>query len=936
MVPGLPRFLAVRGSPWPRLAAYRDPMRSVPAQPARMPRRQRRNTAALTACALVASAVALLGPTGVAQAAASCPTVDAGTGALSPVPSASEDLSGCDLTGADLTGLDLSSADLTGATLTGATLAGADLTSATLAGVISGSLTGTPTALPTDWVLVNNYLAGPAANLTAATLSGADLTNVNLSAANLTGATLTGATLTNTDLSSATLRRVVSGSLTGTPTALPTNWSLVQGYLVGPEADLSGAQLAGAALSGQDLAGATAPGIVLTGAGLVGTDFTGATLTDALVGGADLSAANLTSADLTGALLTGSTVAGADFTSATLTRLKACTVGGVPVALPTPWSLVASCLVGPTADLTGGSFTGADLSELDLHDTKFKGADLDNAILDRANLTGADLSDATLRNTSLTASTLTNVDLSSAVLTGNDLAGLDLSTATLDRIRPSALTYSSSTALPTGWRKVGAFIIGPRVDLTDADLAGLSLHGMNLTDVILAGATLQEADLADTVLTDSTITDADFRRADLTGVTSGGLVGTPLHIPVGWRLIDGTLLGQGAKAPGIDLTGSNLAGINLTNAVLTGADLTDANLAGAYLIATNFNAATLNGADLTGANMDGVDLTNAKVRFAVLLQAKLTGATLKNTDLHNSNLTYVNAKGSDATAADLTNVDLTYSSFYGADLTTANLLSARGITTANVDSVTWRQTICPDGTISEAHLGGSCINALDTTAPRAAITAPSGSFQSAASFAVRWRGTDAESPVVSYQVQSAQRPARSTQPLSPWTDWRAFTTATSGTFAGVPDTAYCFRVRATNAAGLESSWSSVACTTTPLDDRALTRSSGWRFLTGPASLKFFNNTTTASARSGAALTSPTSRTVKQVALVAYKCRTCGSVTIFVGSTKVASTSLRANTSGSRSLITLPALRTAKSGKIRLIVGSGGGQVRIDAVLSRSS
>jgi alpha-tubulin suppressor-like RCC1 family protein/uncharacterized protein YjbI with pentapeptide repeats len=142
------------------------------------------------------------------------------------------DLSGCNLTNANvrnanlrnanLTNVNFTGATLTGATLTGATLTGATLTGATLTGVTSGGITGTP-VLPTGWKLIDGYLVGPTANLTNATFS-KDTSFANL---NLNGVNLTNANLANVDLSG-----VTSGGITGNPTALPTGWKLMNGYLV--------------------------------------------------------------------------------------------------------------------------------------------------------------------------------------------------------------------------------------------------------------------------------------------------------------------------------------------------------------------------------------------------------------------------------------------------------------------------------------------------------------------------------------------------------------------------------------------------------------------------------------------------------------------------------------------------------------------------------
>ena len=331
---------------------------------------------ALAALGVTAAMLAVSG--GPASAAVSCPTVDSVTGAVSPAPGPGADLQGCDLRnanlfGADLAGANLAGADLTGATLTAAQLSDADLAGATLASaaldgafldgatltkVRSGGITGSPMALPANWVLATStaggYLAGPGAdfsgqnlsginfhpgpgtsitdlagadfagatvqglggdNLTGANLTGAnlrgayfygsDLTGADFSNADLTAANLSVTTLTGTILGTATLTGIAAWGLTGTPASLPANWSLRVSCLIGPGAVLPASSLAGADLSGADLAGAD-----LTSAHLGSSNLTGADLTGADLSGADLTSANLTDADLTGATITSANLSG--------------------------------------------------------------------------------------------------------------------------------------------------------------------------------------------------------------------------------------------------------------------------------------------------------------------------------------------------------------------------------------------------------------------------------------------------------------------------------------------------------------------------------------------------------------------------------------------------------------------------------------------------
>jgi hypothetical protein len=152
-----------------------------------------------------------------------------------------------------------------------------------LTGVQSGSITGKPASLPGwgEWQLLSGYLIGPGDNLSGAALAGADLAGADLVGtdfdnADLAGADLsasliscwmTGVNLQGTNLSGAALGGgVSSGGITGTPSALPANWLLKDGYLIGPNAWLAGADLAGASLAGADMSVSN-----LTGANLTGT-----------------------------------------------------------------------------------------------------------------------------------------------------------------------------------------------------------------------------------------------------------------------------------------------------------------------------------------------------------------------------------------------------------------------------------------------------------------------------------------------------------------------------------------------------------------------------------------------------------------------------------------------------------------------------------------
>ena len=101
-------------------------------------------------------------------------------------------------------------------------------------------------------------------------LTGADLSGADLSSATLTGATLSGANLSGVHMSGANLVGVTSGGITGTPTDWPSGFLLVDGYIIGPLARLSGANLSGANLTNANLYAANLTGANLSGANLSG------------------------------------------------------------------------------------------------------------------------------------------------------------------------------------------------------------------------------------------------------------------------------------------------------------------------------------------------------------------------------------------------------------------------------------------------------------------------------------------------------------------------------------------------------------------------------------------------------------------------------------------------------------------------------------------
>lgn len=260
--------------------------------------------------------------------------------------------------GANFADANFAGANLSGANIASSNVAGTDFSAATLSGIISGGLTGTPT-LPAGWIISGGYLIGPGANLQGANLSGVDLTGADLTGANLIG--------------------VRSGGLLGTPVALPSNYGLYGGYLIGPGVDLSGAKLDGLAIWGANLSNANLAGASINQTALNNTTSFEGVRSGGLVG----SIQNINGA-----------------------------------------RLIDGYIVAARANLAGADLRGSNLSDLNLQEVNLTGADLTGANLSNSYLVGA-----TLVNTNFTFANLTATNLSTNVISFSKFNGANLTGA---------------------------------------------------------------------------------------------------------------------------------------------------------------------------------------------------------------------------------------------------------------------------------------------------------------------------------------------------------------------------------------------------------------------------------------------------------------------------------------------------------------------------
>ena len=244
------------------------------------------------------------------------------------------------------------------------------------------------------------------------------------------------------------------------------------------------------------------------------------------------------------------------------------------------------------------------------------------------------------------------LDLFAADLAEVSLVGVDLSRANVDK--------SDFTG----------------ADLSDSTLLGASLSGIDGSGMKLCNALAIKARAKEAWLDESDISEADFTRGNFTEAVLEKSVGTGV-VFAGARLVEVNAKGASwtdadfveASMHKIDFTGADLRRAdfseakanesNLTEAKLDGAVGPHARFASAIMVGASFVGARFPGANLQGADLTNADLSMADLSGANLTDAKLEGAILKGAVLADAVLDGVTLTGIDLTGADLSGVDPT-------------------------------------------------------------------------------------------------------------------------------------------------------------------------------------------------------------------------------------------------------------------------------------
>ena len=266
-------------------------------------------------------------------------------------------------------------------------------------------------------------------------------------------------------------------------------------------------------------------------------------------------------------------------------------------------------------------------------------------------------------------------------------------------------------------------------------------------------------------------------------------------------------------------------------------------------------------------------------------------------------------------------------------------VAATGWVYLNADSGTWSAPICNAlgtylvlmsyqassnnmGTIGSVATTMSIVNT-----PIVTISSPAGPITVTNHLKPAWSVATAYTGIRHVQTQWTRVRDGGGVVSAPTTTTLAATARTM-TLIGSTGYRYCFRARASTAAGVYGAWSTQLCTAIPIDDRDLVASAGWTrgFASG-----WLAGTSTTASTADRALATRVSERVRRVGVVGLGCPACGSIAVYVGSTKVGTISL-VRATNARVTRLLPSFATARTGVVRLVTLTAGKTTSLDGLV----
>ncbi|MCU1594115.1 MAG: hypothetical protein JWO12_1507 [Frankiales bacterium] len=215
----------------------------------------------------------------------------------------------------------------------------------------------------------------------------------------------------------------------------------------------------------------------------------------------------------------------------------------------------------------------------------------------------------------------------------------------------------------------------------------------------------------------------------------------------------------------------------------------------------------------------------------------------------------------------------------------------------------------------------------DVTAPKVTLTAPSLRVTLTGTTRVTYSATDSETGVGTYDVR--YRRSHYDGGYTGYTYQANFQNLKSAavTYTQVPGYDACFSVRARDRAGNVSAWTAEKCTASPLDDNRLHLAGGARATTVAGT---YRGTLTVLQRAGANVWMP-SITMKRGSLIAGRCPTCGSVSVYVAGRLLGTVNLAYRSTVRQAVVALPGAGTLRTGQL-VIKATSSKLVQIDGLV----
>jgi hypothetical protein len=218
---------------------------------------------------------------------------------------------------------------------------------------------------------------------------------------------------------------------------------------------------------------------------------------------------------------------------------------------------------------------------------------------------------------------------------------------------------------------------------------------------------------------------------------------------------------------------------------------------------------------------------------------------------------------------------------------------------------------------------------VDVTPPNVHITGPTYDVTKAATAIVTYSASDDSAvPVTSYDTR--WRIAPTAGAFGAYAPVKSGTSATSVTIGLVAGYEYCVSARARDAAGNVSGWTPDRCFSRPSDDRAMGAATGW---TRAANSAYYLGTATVTTKGGISV-SRSSVQAKRLWLIATKCSTCGSLTVYYNGKSAGIVDLSSPSLQYQAIVPLPVPATFLTGSVLLTSRTAGKVYQIDGLAVR--